>query len=181
MSAARRALRVTAGLLSLAVLLVAAAMLAAPLLGYQRYVITGGSMSGAIDRGALVYAKQVPVADLRLGDIITYDPPAGSGPRGAVTHRIVWAGSDANGNRVFRTRGDANPTADPWRFVLDQPTQTRVVGHVPYAGYAFAALDLRWVRMLLIGLPALLLGAYMAVRLWRDANDELRRRTVETA
>lgn len=179
--ATRGALRAGVGLLLLAVLLLAAAMLVAPLLGYQRYVVTGGSMEGTIDRGSLVYAKQVPVESLGAGDVITYDPPVGAAPRGNVTHRIVWMGTDEHGNRAFRTRGDANPAPDPWKFVLDKPTQARVAWHLPYAGYGFAALDLRWARMLLLGLPALLVGAHMLVRLWRESGEQLRRQAAETA
>ena len=85
------------------------------LLGYERYVIVSGSMSGTYDRGSLVFDEVVPVADLRVGDVITYRPPPGAGPTGLVTHRIAAIRRDERGGRVFRTRGDANPTVDPGR------------------------------------------------------------------
>ena len=109
----------------------------------------------------------MPVADLRVGDVITYTPP-GHGAR--VTHRIVWTGRGADGGRAFRTRGDANASADPWRFELSGPTQARVVGHVPWAGYALSALSVRWVRMLVIGLPAALVALALLAGAWRDAR-----------
>jgi signal peptidase len=133
-----------------------ALMLVPSLLGYERYVITGDSMGGTLGRGSIVYARAVPVDDLRAGDVITYTPP---GARRRVTHRIVWTGRGAGGARAFRTRGDANASADPWRFELRGPEQARVVAHVPYAGYVVAALSVRWVRMLVIGVPALLIAA----------------------
>ena len=39
----------------------AALMLVPGLIGYQRYVITGGSMTGSIDRGSVVFDREVPV------------------------------------------------------------------------------------------------------------------------
>jgi signal peptidase len=157
-----------------AALLLGALMLVPPLAGYERYVITGGSMTGSIDRGSIVYARPVPVADLRVGDVITYSPPAGAGPAGKVTHRIVWTGRGASGARAFRTKGDANRSADPWRFELRRSTQARVVAHVPYAGYAIAALAVRWVRVLVIGVPAALVAVAVVAGAWREADEEAR-------
>jgi signal peptidase len=137
-------------------------------LGYQRYVITSGSMTGTYDRGSLVFDRVVPVADLRRGDVITYRPPPGSGPSGLVTHRIVWAGHERDGTPAFHTKGDANTATDPWRFTLHDRTQARVAFHVPYVGFALAALAERRLRMLLIGLPALLIGLAWAADLWRE-------------
>lgn len=150
---------------------IAALMVGPALLGFERYVITGGSMTGSIDRGSIVFDHPVPVDELKVGDVITYTPPAGSGPRGLVTHRIVWAGTSHSGTRAFRTKGDHNRTVDPWRFTLDRPTQARVAFHVPFLGYALAALADRQLRMLLIGLPALLIGVSVAARLWRPGDD----------
>lgn len=150
----------------------AALMLAPALLGYQRYVIVSGSMTGTVDQGSIVYAKAVPTDSLAVGDIITYAPPAGKSPTKLVTHRIAQITRDARGRRVFRTKGDANPTIDPWTFTLDAPTQARMRFHVPYAGYLFSALAVREVRMLLIGLPALLVALLTLVGFVREAREE---------
>lgn len=123
------------------------------LLGYDRYAITGGSMSGTFERGSLAFEKSVPVADLKVGDIITYRPPVEAGVEGLVTHRIVDIDRGTDADRI-RTKGDANQARDPWTFQLDENTQPRVVYTVPYAGYAFLALADRDVRMLVIGIPA---------------------------
>ena len=151
---------------------VVALVLLPPLFGMHRYVITGGSMEGAIPKGSIAFDREVPVAQLKRGDVITYAPPAGQSSDAFVTHRIVWTGRDRAGHRVFRTRGDANTSADPWRFALTAATQPRVAFHIPYAGYALAALGLRPVRMLLIGLPALLIAFAALASLWREPEDE---------
>lgn len=86
---ARRASRAASALLLTAGLLFGAILVLPALMGWQRYVIVSGSMTGTYDRGSLVLDQVVPVADLRKGDVITYTPPEGSGPDGLVTHRIV--------------------------------------------------------------------------------------------
>jgi signal peptidase len=168
-----KALRTTAiSLAAVVCVALGAATVIPAALGMEHYVIVGGSMTGTIDRGSVVFEKPVPVSALRVGDIITYTPPAGKGPSGLVTHRIVSIGRTPAGNRLFRTKGDANQSADPWHFTLDTPTQPRVLAHVPYLGYPFAALEIRWVRMVAIGVPALLIAISVLAGLVTEARDE---------
>jgi signal peptidase I len=166
----RRLGRALATALCAACLGLAGLMLLPGLLGYQRYVITSGSMTGTYDRGSIVFDDVVPVSDLRVGDAITYTPPPGSGPSGRITHRIVWIGPDQLGRPALRTQGDANESADPWTFTLDGQTQARVAFHVPYVGYVLSALAIRQARMLLIGLPALLIALAIVLGFRRDVR-----------
>jgi signal peptidase I len=152
------AVRVPAAMGTCVLVTAAALMLVPALLGYKRYVITGGSMTGTLAKGSLAYERPVSVARLRVGDVITYAPPAGAGPRGLVTHRIAWSGRGRDGRRLFRTKGDFNRSADPWRFTLERATQPRLAFSIPLAGYVFAALAVRWLRMLVIGVPALVVA-----------------------
>ncbi len=160
-------------LVTVALLALAAVMLAPPLLGYERYVITGGSMGEAYERGSILYARAVPIEELRIGDVITYDPPPKANVEGLVTHRIVSIVRD-DGELAFATKGDANEHRDPWQFTLDGPTQARAELELPYLGYAFAALAIREVRIALIGLPALIIALVLVARLWREAGEEAR-------
>jgi signal peptidase len=141
------------------------------LLGFQRYVITSGSMTGTYDRGSLVFDRVVATSSLRAGDVITFRPP---GRAGLVTHRIVSIRT-VRGERVLRTKGDANRVADPWgAFALHGARQARVAFHIPYVGYALGALGERKVRMAVIGLPALLLALVTLAGLWRPPASEAR-------
>jgi signal peptidase I len=175
-SALRRLARAAATGALLLGLAIACATIVPALLGYERYAITSGSMSGSYDRGSVLYAKAVPVDDLRVGDVITYAPPRGEGPEGLVTHRIAAIKRSGDGGPIFRTKGDANEHLDPWTFQLEQATQARASFGVPYVGYALAALSIRPIRMLVIGLPALLIALMLVSRMWREAGEELRRR-----
>jgi signal peptidase I len=164
--------KVLSGIIVAAGLCLAATMLLPAALGYQRYVITGGSMQGTYDRGSIVFDKPVPVSDLHVGDVITYSPPADTGVHGLITHRIVSVSDHGKDGVSYRTKGDANPQADPWHFQLDQPTQAKVAFAIPYLGYGIAALSVLPIRMLIIGVPALLIAFALIARLWRQAGEE---------
>src|SRR6476661_7812524 len=153
---ARRAARVVSTLVVATGLLFGAVLVAPALLGLQRYVIVSGSMTGTYDRGSLVLDDVVPVASLRVGEVITYRPPPAAGIDHLVTHRIAAIEHDRNGGVVFRTKGDANPAADPWTFTLPNPTQARVRAGIPRVGFVLAALSDRTIRLAVIALPAAL-------------------------
>jgi signal peptidase len=140
-------------------------MLVPTILGYQRYVIEGGSMGDALPRGSIAYAETAATDSIRVGDVITYRPPGATTLR---THRVVWTGRSANGQRIFRTKGDANRAADRPAFTLPHDRQARVVLHVPIAGYAAAALSIRAVRMTVIGIPALAIALLAFRSGWRE-------------
>jgi signal peptidase len=157
--------------LSAVALTLALAVLLPALLGYQRYVITSGSMTGTYDRGSLVFDRVVPTASLRPGDVITFRPP---GHPAFVTHRIATVHT-VGGRRVVTTKGDANRAPDAWGpIALGDARQARVAYHVPYVGYALAALSERPVRMAVIGVPALLIALAALAGLWRDSAPKPR-------
>jgi hypothetical protein len=104
-------------------------------LGLERYVVTGDEMAPAIGRGSVLIEREVPVSDLRVGDVITYRPPSWTGLPGPVTRRIVAL----EAGRAY-TRPDARPDDRARTVVLDRATQQRVVAVVPYVGYVFMAL-----------------------------------------
>ena len=170
---ARRVGSVLAALLVTAGILFGALLIAPSLMGWERYVIVSGSMTGTYDRGSLVFDEVVPTSSLKVGDVITYRPPRGAGPEGLVTHRIIKIFKDPkSGDSVYRTKGDANKVADTWTFLLPDKQQARVKVGIPHVGYALAVLAKRELRMVIIGLPALLIALFVMAGLWRDAGRE---------
>jgi signal peptidase len=106
-----RQVRRTVGLVWVALVLALLGLVAinflAPKMGYELFIIRGGSMAPAIPLGALVAAAPVETAALAVGDVITVRA------QNAVvyTHRIVSI--DTRGaERQFQLRGDANATSD---------------------------------------------------------------------
>ena len=121
-------------------------------------------MTGSYDQGSLVLAEIVPVADLQVGDVITYRPPArlrARRPRHA-PDRLDRARTPG-GERVFRTQRRRQPGRRPLDLLaLAAPTQARARCGIPYAGHALSALGRRDVRLAVIALPALLIALFSA-------------------
>ncbi len=163
---AKTGLRLVGNVLLFAVLVGSLGFVVPSLMGYDRYVIMGGSMTGTYDIGSVVFEEEVPVDELQVGDVITYMPPADSGIPNLVTHRISKITADPEtGEPVFRTKGDNNPKRDPWTFQLTTDVPPRVVAGVPDVGYAFMALADRDKRMMIVGIPAALIALISIVEL----------------
>jgi signal peptidase len=146
--------------------------------GYQRYSIQSSAMGSTIAKGSVVYDRVVPTSNLRVGDVITYQPPAGViAPGDRVTERIVSMTRGLNGRTVYQTKGDANATADPWKFSLSGTSQAEVAIHIPFVGYPLNWLATRGVRIGLIVGIAVLIVLRLAVGLWADASLKEKRRT----
>ena len=153
--AVRRSLPVGAWVLVVAVV----ALLVLPtVLGFSRYAIMGGSMSPTFELGSAVFSQDVPVDALRVGDVITYVPPPDTGIDTFVTHRITEIAAAEDGRPLFRTKGDANDSVDPWTFTLDDQRQDVVAFSVPHLGTALTWLSDPCTRQLVIGIPAALIG-----------------------
>jgi signal peptidase len=136
-------------------------------------------MDPTIPRGSIVYDELVPVDKLEVGDVITFVPPPEFHINESVTHRIVSIdtappNSARAGQRVFKTKGDANAAPDAWEMVLHEDRQPRVAHHLPWIGYVYMALNQRWVQLLVVGLPALVIVVVLLVSLWRLAGESVR-------
>ncbi len=143
------------------VILASLALLVPSLLGLQRHVVRDNAMDGTYGQGTLLYSETVSVADLRVGDVITFAPPAGSDLTTDVTRRIV-----AIDGAGVRTAGDAAGDPDPWTVRLTGDQQ-RVRYAVPGAGYLMLGLDDGPTRVALIGVPAAIIALVSAAELHR--------------
>lgn len=113
--------------------------------GAQALIVLSGSMEPTIPVGAVVIARPVDPADVRVRDVITFthDSPAETvefdpSTSTLVTHRVIAIEETGDGT-LFHTRGDANTVPD------DPPVRAadvrgRVWYHVPYFGYAQQAM-----------------------------------------
>ena len=168
--------------LMLAFTLITFSVLAAAIptfLGMDSFIIDGGSMRPAIPAGALVVAERVDPAIVQAGEIITFrHSTASSSP---VTHRVVKVLREANGTTNLLTKGDANASADPEPVATDLPV-SRMVYSLPYPGYVLEFLRTGAGKIVLIGVPALLLllsigrksgGAPVASDVYESNADEL--------
>jgi len=99
-----------------AVLIVAAAVgvvaiLVPAVTGSAAFTVLTSSMQPTLPPGTFIVVRATPVDELAPGDVITFQ--LRSGEPEVVTHRIVEVHRTADGEPLFVTRGDANPTPDP--------------------------------------------------------------------
>ena len=142
----------------LAISLVVAAFVAAAtlpvLFGYHTYVVSGGSMEPSLKRGSVAVARATNSFALEVGDVIARTESE-DGP--AVLHRIARIIDDDTG-RVIYTQGDANRTEDP-KPVMLLGSGDKVIYSVPYVGYILTFGRSPPGRILLLGVPLVLLAA----------------------
>jgi signal peptidase len=144
----------------LAILLSAALPLA---LGDRSLVVRSGSMTPAIRTGDVVVVRPIAPAVAKVGDIVTFQDPDGSGR--LLVHRVRAV--VGHGKRFsFTTQGDANSTQEHWQ-VAAGGTIGSVVYRVPKLGFAASWISTPAGRIGLIVVPALLLACSMLSGIWR--------------
>lgn len=131
---------------------------------YQALVVRSGSMSPTIPTGSIVFYKKKAAANVKVGDIIVFAKPGQTDEK--VTHRVFRISTSPTG-RYFTTKGDANGAPDDWR-VPAVGNGWVAAFHVPVAGYALVDLQSTTARLLLLLIPAVLLGLITLYEIWRD-------------
>jgi signal peptidase I len=133
-------------------------------LPYQALIVRSGSMSPTIPTGSIVVYTKIASAKVKVGDVIVFSKP--DDPTEKVTHRVYQIGHSATGE-YFVTKGDANGTPDDWR-VPAVGTGWIARFHVPSIGYALVYMQSTLARLLLLVIPAVLLGAITLYEIWQD-------------
>ena len=152
-------------LLALVSLLAVVVVIVPLVTGAKPYTILTGSMAPQYAPGTLVVTHPVPVEQINLGDVITYQLE--SGKPEVVTHRVVAVGAAADGSPLFITRGDANGADDP-EPVLPVQIVGKLSYAVPYIGWVNNvvtgearawALPIVVAGLFVYGIAAIALGA----------------------
>lgn len=138
-----------------AVSVVVIASLTLVLVGYRPLVVRSGSMVPTYRAGDVVLVEQVPVAELRPGDVasLSYYPPLEE----SMTHRVRSVTRPPGGITV-ETRGDANRVSEVWTVTPDA-VAGRVVASIPALGAPAT------MARAMAG-PAVLMAALAAVAVW---------------
>jgi signal peptidase len=156
-----------AGTVVLGLLLAATAPL---LIGDNSYVVRSGSMTPAISTGDLIVTGPIAPLAARVGQIVTFKDPDGSGRllshRVRAVHRV--------GDQVsFITQGDANTGQENWSVPVDGH-MGHVLYRIPKLGYALVWIQSKPGRIGLIIVPAVLLVGFTLSRIWRPRHPEER-------
>jgi signal peptidase len=100
-------------------------------------IVRSSSMEPAMRAGALAVMLPIDAEDVKVGDIIAFDPPWDSDPDVVVSHRVIAVHRD--GQLLFDTKGDATEDSDPY-YVPAQSVHGKVVFSIPYLGYAASSV-----------------------------------------
>ncbi len=128
---------------------------------YRTLTVLSASMRPTFAPGSVVLVVPVPIADVAVGDVITYAIPVDD--HHIVTHRVVEVVEPG----VVRTRGDANGAPDPWLARLRGSTAWKVRAVVPEVGHAIEAFRLPAVRLASVLVPTALATALALRGVWR--------------
>ena len=124
-----------------------------PLTGRETLAIGGQSMEPSIPLGSAVVVVPVDPASLVVGDVVSMRVAEANA---IFTHRVEAVVDGASG-RMVRTKGDANPEADP-TLVPASAIIGRVELSIPFMGYLLALLSIPSGVIFVVGLAATLLA-----------------------
>lgn len=144
------------------------ASVGARMFGYSPHIMYGGSMGSAAPLGSIAFIEDVPAESLKVDDVIVFRPPAEGEAREPLMHRIVSI-EEVDGQRVVKTKGDANDSVDPWELGISGEGG-RLVFVVPYVGYLLWFLQTRVAWAALILPLAAYLGFVALRRIWAPAG-----------
>jgi signal peptidase len=129
--------------------------------GVNLLSVASGSMEPTIPVGSVVIEKSVDITTILPGDIITYRSPELF--NSIVTHRVVEV-TISDGERVFRTKGDANNGYD-LELVPASKVTGRILFHLPYLGYLSQFVRTRQGWLLIVVIPATIFLLIEVVRI----------------
>lgn len=142
-------------------------IVAPSLWGGRSLTVMSGSMEPALGVGDVVINSRVAPADVRVGDIVTFSDPEGTGK--LITHRVRRV-RIADGTAHLVTKGDNTNSVERW----DMPASGsfgRVEFRVPLLGFLVFWLHGPFARIGLIVIPALLLAGFELWRIWRPQRS----------
>jgi signal peptidase len=138
-------------------------------LGDRPLTEMSGSMAPVLQTGDVVISRPIAPTDVRPGDVITFRDPSNS--RRLITHRLRSIQVRGGVVRAV-TKGDSNNTVERWKVPVGAEIG-RVQLRLPRVGYVVALVREPLGKVLLIVIPALLLGVLELVRIWRPRRVEV--------
>ena len=141
---------------------------------FNTYIIVSPSMVPTINVEDAIVIKRENVENLKVGDIITFNS---SDPRYSgitITHRIVDIIKSDNGSLSFKTKGDANNSAD-MSYVKESDIYGKVILTVPKLGYLQYFLSQSYGWLLFIVIPCFSIISYDIVKLLKKIGLSIKK------
>jgi len=122
--------------------------------GYYPVASHGNSMEPTLRDGDAMWVKQLDIAKVNVGDIVSLPYPG----EGLITHRVVHIEPLSHGSYIVVTKGDANLFAEEWEVSAGETVEV-AFARVRFAGHVVEFLDTLFGRVLFIAVPVVALIA----------------------
>lgn len=155
--------------LAVAIAVALATVVVPKVMGATPYTVLTGSMRPHLEPGALAIVAPTDPADIRVGDVVTYQIAPGE-PQ-VITHRVVGVNANTGGDRSFVTQGDANGSPDP-EAILPVQIRGTVAYSLPWLGHVNSAINVDTRS----GLVVVAAGALISYGLWQMGSGVRSRR-----
>lgn len=137
---------------------------------YKIYAVMSGSMEPKIKTGSIVFSK--PAVNYRENDIVTFFSKTDK--KETTTHRIIGK-SEQNGQAIFETKGDANPSVDSNKL-----NEKDIVGReflsIPYIGYPLRYIKTLPGLLLIIIIPSTIMIYEETRKIHREVKAQIEQR-----
>lgn len=150
-------------------------------LGMARFVpVLSNSMAPDMPVGSMAIALPVAREAVQEGDVVIFTAPLG--PDRRVIHRVinVVVGEEADTivdyspNKLYmETKGDNNPSADPWIVTISDDQLWRQSSVVQYLGWPAIWLNNPQTRFVALGAAGLALVVWALVVVWRRPPENV--------
>ncbi|KKS97517.1 MAG: type I signal peptidase, signal peptidase, endoplasmic reticulum-type [Candidatus Gottesmanbacteria bacterium GW2011_GWA2_43_14] len=139
---------------------------------FSSFIVSSGSMEPTIRAGSVAIVMPIDPELIREKDVIAFESPENS--RLTILHRVQKITVSRN-SRLFMTGGDNNREADRWQV---KPAEIKglMFFAIPFLGHAAATVRNPWGFLLLIGVPALVLGFFQIREIAAGIEEEARKR-----
>lgn len=171
----RRALGVLGGIATVGLVLAVVGVVALSALGITRFVpVLSNSMAPGMPVGSLAITEPAPRADVAVGDVVVFTAPLG--PRVRVIHRVtrVFGPDDADqlqdwsaDRLAIQTKGDNNPSGDPWIVTIGDDAVWRRSAVVPVVGWPFVWMGDPTLRLIAFAVAGAGVTAWALSIVWR--------------
>lgn len=136
-------------------------------MGYKPLSILSGSMRPNLEVGDMIFVKSIDGDKVQEGDVITFWVDEDT----LVTHRVVEIMQQDDGNRVYRTKGDANNVEDH-QLVAESQLLGKLMFDIPKGGYAAKFARSSKGLILFIIIPIFILIASELRSVWLHMGKE---------
>ena len=121
------------------VLALAVLVIVLPLIsGGSALTVLTNSMAPKFPPGTLIIIKPTPIADIKVGDVLTYQIT--SGDPAVISHRVITRSVSLEGETTFITKGDNNDLADP-KPISEVQVKGTLWYAIPYLGFVNNAVN----------------------------------------